>query len=188
MIVEIVEALKTRTATTFAGRVAAAGEFARLEEDAHMLLPAAYVIPLDDIAQANNSETGYSQIVTDSFGIIVVMNNSADELSKSSVAQVQSIRNVLCAALLSWKPDAEHGPIEYVGGELLDVNRAHFYYQYEFNADTEFTEADTYQATENAALPEFTRATINVDLIDPSLTGEPDGIFEAVVELDVPQT
>jgi hypothetical protein len=188
MIVEIVEALKLRTTAIFDGRIAAAAEFSRLETDAHMVLPAAYVIPLDDVAEANKSENGYQQVVADSFAVIVVMDNTGETLSKSSVAQVIPIRNALCKALLSWNPDVEHGPIEYAGGSLIDVNRAHFYYQYEFTAATEFTEADTYQATANAALDDFTKVGINVDMIDPSIDGEPDGIYEAVIEIDVPQT
>lgn len=188
MIVEIVEALKLRTTAIFDGRIAAAAEFSRLQEDAHMVLPAAYVIPLDDIAEANKSENGYQQVVADNFAVIVVTSNAGDTLSKSAVAQVNPIRTALCKALLSWNPDAEHGPIEYAGGSLIDVNRAHFYYQYEFTAETEFTEADTYQATANAELSDFTKVGINVDMIDPSLTGAPNGIFEAVVEIDVPQT
>ncbi|MGJ8619613.1 MAG: phage tail terminator protein [Methylophilaceae bacterium] len=188
MIVEIVEALKTRTTAIFGDRVAAAAEFVGLEEDVHLALPAAFVIPLGDDAEPNNSENGYSQLVGDKFAVVVMLSNTADSLSKSSVAQVQPIRNALCKALLSWKPDAEHGPIEYAGSELLEVNRAHFYYQYEFSADTEFTEADTYQATENAALSDFTKVGINIDMIDPSIDGEPDGTNEAVVEIDVPQT
>lgn len=194
MIVAIVEALKTRTNATFAGRIAGAAEFAVLSPDAKLAMPAAYVIPLDDSAQPNTSDNGYSQLVRDGFAVIVVLSNTSDELGNSSVAQVQPIRNVLNAALLSWKPDSEHGPIEYEGGQLLDIDRARLYYQFEYACETQFTEADTYQAIVNAALPAFTKLHTDVDTIDPfdpnrvgaGETG-PDGTIEVSLDVDVPQ-
>lgn len=188
MLVEIVETLKERTTALFEGRVSAAGEFALLETDAHMDLPAAYVLPLDDNAQPNKSDNGYKQLISDAFAVVVVLDNAAKELSVSSVAQVQQIRNELIKQLVSWAPDAEHGPIEYGGGEILALNRAHLYYQFEFSANTEISEGDTYQAIANGALGELNKVGVEVDLTDPSLTGEPDGVIEAAVEFDIDQT
>jgi hypothetical protein len=194
MIVAIVEALKTRTDATFAGRIAGAAEFALISPDAKLTVPAAYVIPLDDTAQPNGSDNGYSQIVRDGFAVIVVLSNTAAEIGKSSVAQIQPIRNALNAALLSWKPDSEHGPIEYEGGQLLDIDRARLYYQFEYACETEFTEADTYQAIVNAALPAFEGVRIEVDMISPFdpnrvAAGEegPDGTIDANLTVNVPQ-
>lgn len=194
MIVQIVEALKIRTNATFAGRIAGAAEFAALSPDAKLSLPAAYVIPLDDSAQPNTSENGYSQIVRDGFAVIVVLSNDADELGKSSVAQVQGIRNILNASLLSWSPDSEHGPIEYEGGQLLDVDRSRLYYQFEYASETQFSEADTWQGVVNAALPAFGKVQMDVDTIDPFdpnrvAPGErgPDGTLEVSLEVVIPQ-
>ncbi|MDP3088865.1 MAG: hypothetical protein Q8M99_11850 [Methylotenera sp.] len=194
MIVEIVEALKIRTNATFVGRIAGAAEFAVLSPDAKLSLPCAYVIPLDDQAQPNNSDNGYSQIVRDGFAVIVVLSNEADELGKSSIAQVIPVRNVLNAALLSWAPDSEHGPIEYDGGQLLDVDRARLYYQFEYASETQITESDTYQAIVNAALPAFTGLHLDVDMTAPfdpnrvvvGATG-PDGTIDASIVLAIPQ-
>lgn len=188
MIVEIVEALKTRCAVQFNGRIAGAAEFQLLDENAKLALPAAYVMPLDDTAEVNESENGYSQTIRDAFAVVIVLDSTESNLAKSAVAQVQPIRNALFKALLSWQPDNEHGPIEYEGGQLLGVDRARLYYQFEFSAQTHISEADTYQAEANAALSAFEQAAINVDLIDPSLTGEPNGVFEAAIVIDVPQT
>lgn len=194
MIIAIVEALKTRTNATFTGRIAGAAEFSTIEDAAKMTLPAAYVIPLDDSAGANLSDNGYLQTVTDTFAVIVVLSNSADEVGKASVAQIQTVRNVLCAALLRWSPDAEHSPIEYQGGQLLTIDRGVMYYQFEFSADTQFSEADTYQAISNAALPAFSGLHIDVDTIDPFdpnrvAVGEtgPDGTIDASLTITIPQ-
>lgn len=194
MIVEIVEALKTRTNATFAGRIAGAAEFAMLAPDAKLTLPCAYVIPLDDSAAANNSDNGYSQIIRDAFAVIVVLSNAADELGKSSIAQVIPTRSMLSAALLSWSPDSEHGPIEYEGGQLLDVDRARLYYQFEFACETQLTEADTYQDIVNGALGAFTSVKLDVDMTSPfdpnrvatGATG-PDGTIEASLTIPLSQ-
>lgn len=192
MIVEIVEALKARTASTFGGRIAGAAEFAVIEQDAKLIYPCAYVILLDDAAEPNTSDNGYKQTVRDAFAVIVLLSNSADELGNSSVVQVLPIRNVLNRALLSWQPDSEHGPIEYEGGQLLTVDRARLYWQYEYSAETEFTEADTYQSVANAALSDFTKVHIDVDAIDPydpnlAVAHGPDGKIEASIDINVPQ-
>lgn len=188
MIIEIVEALKTRCAVQFSGRVAGAAEFQQLEPSAKLIMPAAYVIPLDDNAEPNQSDNGYSQEIRDTFAVIVVLSNVADEPGKASIVQIQPIRNALFSALLAWAPDAEHGIIEYEGGQLLGVDRSRMYYQFEFSAMTHISEADTYQAISNAALPIFTQLGVNVDLIEPSIDGVPDGIFEATILVDVPQS
>ena len=193
-ITAIITALKARTVATFGERVAGAAEFKRLPEAANLVMPAAYVIPLDDDAGEQQSENGYSQIVRDGFGVIVVMSNTPDERGQGSIVSVSAIRAVLWAALLAWRPDAAHGPIHYEGGQLLDLDRARLYYQFEFSAATEITEADTYQAVANAALSAFTEVKIDVDMIDPFdpnrvPDGEqgPDGTVDASAIVQVPQ-
>lgn len=188
MIIEIVEALKTRCVSQFTGRVAGAAEYQQLDPAAKMTLPAAYVIPLDDSAEPNTSDNGYTQVIRDNFAVIVVLSNTVDEIGKASISQVIPARNALFSALLAWSPDDEHGPIEYEGGNLLSIDRARMYYQFEFSCETQIGEADTYQGAANALLPDFTQVGVKVDLIDPSLTGEPDGDYEAVIQIDVPQT
>lgn len=193
-ITAIITALKARTVATFEERIAGAAEFKQLPEAANMVMPAAYVVPLDDDAGEQQSENGYSQIVRDGFGVVVVISNTPDERGQGSIVSVSAIRAVLWAALLAWKPDATHGPIQYEGGQLLAMDRARLYYQFEFSAATEITEADTYQAVVNGALGAFNTANIQVDTIDPfdpnrvaaGATG-PDGTIDATALVQVPQ-
>lgn len=193
-ITTIITALKARTVSTFAERIAGAAEFKRLPETANLVMPAAYVVPLDDDAGEQQSENGYSQIVRDGFGVIVVMSNAPDERGQGSIVSVSAIRAVLWSALLAWKPDASHGPVQYEGGQLIDLDRARMYYQFEFSAATEITEADTYQAVVNGALGAFNKMEIKVDAIDPfdpnrvaaGATG-PDGTIDATALVQVPQ-
>lgn len=193
-IAAIITALKARAAAVFADRIAGAAEYKRLPETANLVMPAAYVIPLDDNAEPQSSENGYSQIVRDSFAVIVVVSNTADERGQAGYASVAAIRAALWAGLLAWKPGAAHGPIQYEGGQLLDMDRARMYYQFEFSAATEIVEADTWQAIANAALGPFETLHIDVDAIDPFdpnrvAPGErgPDGTLDAALTLSVPQ-
>lgn len=190
MLVAIAEAIKTRC-LSFNGRVSVSAEFDLIENAAKMHLPAAYVVMLDDSAAENTSDNGYQQIIADTFAVVVLLSNAVDELGKSSITQILPLRTELCKGLLSWSPDAEHGEIEYSGGQLLAIDRGVAYYQYEFTAPTELTEADTYQETFNSALPTFEGLNVNVDAINPhdpnlAATG-PDGRLEARLEIDLPQ-
>lgn len=189
MLVAIAEAIKVRC-LSFAGRVSVSAEFALIENAAKMVLPAAYVVMLDDSAADNTSDNGYQQIIADTFAVVVLLSNAVDELGKSSITQIIPLRSELCKGLLSWAPDTEHGEIEYSGGQLLAVDRGITYYQFEFTAPTELTEADTYQETVNSALPAFEGLNINVDAIDPHdpnvAASGPDGKLEARLEINLP--
>lgn len=193
MIDAIITALKARAAS-FGGRVAGAAEYKRLPETANLAVPAAYVIPMDDDAGEQSSQNGYRQTVTDTFAVVVVLSNTPDERGQTAITGKDAIRAELWTALLAWQPDAEHGPIEYAGGQLLDLDRARLYYQFEFSAETEIRETDTHQAVANAALPAFVDMQIEVDTIDPfdpnrvapGATG-PDGTIDATVLVPVPQ-
>lgn len=190
-ITTLIDALKTRCVASFGGRVAGAAEYKRLSDVANLVMPAAYVIPLDDNAGAKDSQNGYSQTITDSFAVIVVLSNTPDERGQGSITAIEPLRAVLWGALLGWRPDTFYGPITYEGGQLLDLDRARLYYQFEFSAQTEITEADTWQGATNAALGAFTEMKIELDAIDPrdpnlAATG-PDGTIEATVLIQVPQ-
>lgn len=177
----IIAALKTRCAS-FGGRVAGAAEYKRLPEAANLDMPAAYVIPLDENPDAVQSHNGYRQVVRDSVAVVVVLANTADERGQGSITSVRAIRTELWAALLGWEPDADHGRIEYEGGQLLDLDRARLYYQFEFAAETEIIESDTWQGDSNAALPAFTDLGLTVNV-----PGSPDTV-EATAVFPVPQT
>lgn len=172
----IIAALKVRCAS-FGGRVAGAAEYKRLPETANLDMPAAYVIPADDQADDPMSTNGYRQPVTDSIFVVVVLANTADERGQGSITSVRAIRAELWAALLGWEPDADHGRIEYEGGQLLDLDRARLYYQFEFAAETEITEADTWQGDSNAALPAFTDLGLTVNVPGSPSTVEATAVF-----------
>lgn len=170
-LTNIIDALKVRCPSFGEApnrRFSGAAEFALLEETQSMEYPSGYVVPLDDEPGDQTSPNGYKQQIRDMFGVIVVFNNKLDERGHQAIAVARNvIRKELFRALLGWCPDEEHDRIQYEGGALLQVNRAHLYYQFEFSAATVLEESDTWQAVINAALPEFKSMGINVDAIDP---------------------
>ncbi|PIP02747.1 MAG: hypothetical protein COX55_03505 [Zetaproteobacteria bacterium CG23_combo_of_CG06-09_8_20_14_all_54_7] len=165
----VIAAIKERCAS-FDGNVAGAAEYKRLPETANLDMPAAYVIPMDDEVGEQASNNGYRQPLTDAIAVVVVLSNAVDERGQGSITSVRAIRSELWKGLLGWEPDTDHGPISYEGGNLIDLDRARLYYQFEFSAETEIAEEDTWRATRNAALPPLTTTRLTVD--EPAGTTE----------------
>jgi hypothetical protein len=163
----IIGALRLRC-PTFANRVAGAAEFKPLPEAAKLRVPSAYVIPLDDNVGENKSQTDYWQDVTDEFAVIIVVDNTADERGQSAAHDIiHDLRADLIKALVGWEPDPNYNAIQYEGGNLLDMDRARLYYQFEFSASFELNAEDTRQWDDLEELAEFETLDVRVDFIDP---------------------
>lgn len=159
---------------SFKGRVAGASEFKPLPETAKMAVPSAYVMPLDDDAGEQRSQTDYYQLVTDGFAVVVVIANTADERGQHAVDHVHDLRREIWRALLGWQPTPDYNPVTYEGGALVEMDRARLYYQFEFSASFEIGEEDTRQWDELEALPEFEGVCGHgdqwgIDYLDPGL-------------------
>lgn len=180
----IVDALRTH-AKSFGGRVAGAAEFQALEVNAKMELPAAYVIPTGDTVSPQESKTDYYQRVSEGFAVVVVLDNRRDlRGQKAAFDAVDTIRRELFLTLLGWEPDADSHPIEYDGGQVVDMNRAALYYQYDFTAMREITDEDTRHGADLDTLEPLQTVSVDVDYIDPS--DGPDGIIEHHTEIHFP--
>jgi len=178
----IIAALRLRC-PSFAGRVAGAAQFQLLPEKTNLPVPCAYVIPLDDRADENRSSTGYRQTITDAFAVIVALDNTADERGQAASGNVHAIRRELFKALLGWEVSDDYGGVEYAGGELLDIDRARLWYQFEFSAAFEIgsddvSDPDTWQTIDLASLPALTEIHLD-DVANPADISEetptPDG-------------
>lgn len=180
----IIAALRTRTAATFANRVAGAAEYKPLPESAALSVPCAFVVPLDDTPEKNQSMNSIRQLLDDSFAVIVAVSNVADERGQGAVRSIHAIRAALWSALLGWQPSGRHDGIEYQGGQLISLDRARLWYQFEFSAAMEIEPADGWQEGALADLPPFEGGTLRLDAIDPhdpnvADTPRPDGRFES---------
>lgn len=181
----IITALRQRCAL-FAGRVAGASEFKPLPEGAKLALPAAYVLPLDDSADEQRSQTDYWQSITDGFAVVVALSNSQDERGQAANDLVEESRDQLWKALLGWAPEEKYEGIVYEGGNLLRMDRGVLYYQFEFSARFEIGEAQTRQWEELEQLPDLVGVGCHGAAADPGTWGMdyldpgqgPDGIIE----------
>lgn len=130
---------------SFEGRVGGAAEFSAIKDTAFLKLPAAYVVPLDDRAEDNKSQTDYWQNVTEGFGVIVVLKPLDERGQHEAYDIVENIKTELWRALLGYEPSPAHYPIQYDGGDLLDLDRGRIFYQFNFSSVREVGFDDTRQ-------------------------------------------
>jgi hypothetical protein len=201
----VIEHIRAR-APIFAQRVAGAAQFKILPEAANMPVPAAYVVPLDENPDQQQSSNSYRQTVEDSFAVIVVLSNTADERGQGAITSVHDIRKILFQTLVGWEPGDDYDQIEYDGGALLQMDRARLYYQFEFKANYDISYEDTWKWVRDNELPTLNGLNVRVDAIDPADPNRPkqdfpddpnayeggspgpDGRAEIGATIDLPQT
>lgn len=177
----IIAALRSRC-PRFENRVGGAAQFKAIPEAGKLRLPAAYVVPAEDVTGEQKSQTDYWQDLTEGFSVIVVLSNERDEKGQwASYDAVHDVRQEIWKALLGWEPDPQAHEIQYTGGMLLDLNRHELYYQFDFTVKYEITETDTRQQDDLDGLPDLKTLSIDVDFIEPG-TG-PDGDIEHHAEI-----
>jgi hypothetical protein len=106
--------------------------------------PAAVVYPLDDEASPSADATGLLQIVTETIGVIVEFDATADRRGQGGVSQVEATKYAIFGALLNWAIDpsrSSHG-LYYGGGSLIKFDRARLFWEYRFSFDATITDAD----------------------------------------------
>lgn len=178
----IIAALQARC-PSFATRVAGAAQFKMLPETSAMAVPCAFVLPLDDSPDPPTSPNMVRQFLDEGFAVVVAIDNTVDERGQRSSHTVQSLRAELWRALLGWQPTPKHNGISYGGGNLLQVDRARLWFQFEFSASFEIGPEDGWQDGDIAGLPPLQQVAIKVDAIDPMADATvkypgPDGRIE----------
>ncbi len=83
------------------GRVAGAAEFKPVSEAAALPVPCAFVIPLDDRPEPPKVLNAVGQEMTDSFGVIVALDNRADEKGQNGAASFSAVRSSV-GGLIRW--------------------------------------------------------------------------------------
>ena len=121
------------------------------------------------------------------------MSNLVDERGQQPAVDLEAVRRALFKALLGFQPGLDYDVITFEGGELLHLDRARMYYQFEFAVEYAITTEDTWIPDRNAELPDFETLDMNVDAIDPFdpnlvAPGErgPDGVIDAHVVITLP--
>jgi hypothetical protein len=164
--IDVVAAQIKRLAPIFNGNVAGAASYANGVVDQVWLdLPAAYVVPLGQEAEANILGNGLEQTVHERVGVIVVLEtlkvggemDPSDRRAQAASAYTDTIRQALFTAILNWRPDwdpanptlnREARGLYFNSADFpaeAGWDRARFFYQYIFTLDTMFTDADGWQ-------------------------------------------
>lgn len=131
----------------FGGRVAGAADFRQglLNYNENMPLPAAYVVPLDQESDGNRDMVGLYQIVRKTVGVIVEL-EGGDRRGQKPAMQYDDIEAAIFSAILNWAPVECRVPgrsgFEFLGGRLLDLDRARLFYQWEFLLPYTITDQD----------------------------------------------
>ena len=137
--------LKLRLANTrFENRIAGAAELAYALKGT-LQAEMAFVIQLAETATANDHDSGINQKISERFGIIVMLDNATTQKDKTGLTAYDTlfeIRAQLFAAILGWQIDGAESIVSYAGGKVLGINRAQFWYQFEFEVVTRIDDDD----------------------------------------------
>lgn len=188
----------------FGSRVAGAAKFEVLPEAANLLVPAAYVLPLNEQPEEQSSQNGYQQTVREGFAVVVALSNKGDERGQKATVDLDALRRAVFSALLAFQPGEDYDIVCFQGGQLLHLDRARMYYQLDFYADYFLDPSDTWIPRRNAGLKDFEGVDSRldaVDVFDPNTPANdfpddpaaypggagPDGRAETGAILDLPQ-
>jgi hypothetical protein len=166
-------------APVFGGRVAGAAEFVRGLRDytTSLALPAAYVLPLAQEAEPNESWGGLQQIVHIGVGVAVELDAQTDRRGQAPAMDLDDVRDQVFASVLNYKLDDCHVArgIAYAGARYLDLDRARLFYQFEFNLDWQITDEDGFHPIADDLIG------VEVNIYGPHGVPEPGTMPAAVV-------
>lgn len=130
-IVDLLKSLDTLGVKDFS-KVAGASDFASAKEDLKNP-PAAYVVPLADVARPNDLlGDSVEQLVTEKFGVIIAVKNVRDVRGDAVNAALETLRKKTINALLGFVPATGYAPVQYGGGRLLALDVGITWWHLEF--------------------------------------------------------
>ena len=187
MQLELIIAQLRALCPSFAGRVAGAAEFKPIQEAAALPVPCAFVIPLDDRPDKPAAVNAVAQEMVDSFGVVIAVDNRADEKGQGATSSIHALRAEIWRALLGWvpgpvntvNPTTFYNGIFYEGASLLSIDRARLWYQFEFGAQMWIGSSDGWEAGGLAALPDLGQ-------IDPQGQWAPGSALNVEVDIGKP--
>jgi hypothetical protein len=139
--------------------------------------PSAVVIPLEDEPGSNDLLDGNLQEVTETIGVIVMFDASADRRGQAGVSQVEHMKYAMFRALLSWQIEPERGArgLYYAGGELLTFDRARLFWMYRMSFEATISDADGFVPRGDP----LTNVTETISLDDPFDVAQPIMVEES---------
>jgi hypothetical protein len=87
-----------------------------------IVTPCAFVVPISEQAQANNTFGGHSQAITATFGIVICVTNFNDTAGEAANEELELVRQEIRIALCAWQPDWAALPIDFNSGRIVDYD------------------------------------------------------------------
>ena len=103
----------------------------------------AFVLQLSEDAKKNEYDTEVSQIVNETFGVVVALMNDTSQADKTGLTaydKLHDIRQELWDSLLGWLMPEDDGytvesQVEFKGGRILGTTAATLWYRYDFGVN-----------------------------------------------------
>lgn len=147
-------------------------DLAAIKQLTPQLSPTACVVLTGDEAERNDLQNATRQSLLDRIEVLVLLDASAG--AALALEQLDGLRAELWRALVGWKPQPAHDPVEYAGGELLLCDASRVLYRYRFIAPHQLGRSHAGQPAETwherllDGLAGFERIHLDVDAIDPA--------------------
>ena len=170
LISPVIQAIRERC-PMLEGRVVGAIDWEAARMSTSMRLPHAFVLPTGDKTERNDVQSGYRQSVDDTFDVVVLVRNE-DERGQAAGDVIHFLRAELCRALAGWAPPGME-PIQYGGGDLIEIDRARLFYRFSWSAEWQLggngpgDPPETWPEWEQDGLPEFAGVHYGIDVVDP---------------------
>ena len=130
-VINQIKAIETAGKAEFR-RIESVANFAAARDDLKNP-PAAYVLPLQDAASANQLGGGaILQPVKEHFGVVLAVSNLRDASGVAALIEFRRLRRLVIDNLLGFVPGTDYEPIEYVGGNILLMDAAVLWWQLKF--------------------------------------------------------
>lgn len=125
-----------------------------LNQPADIVFPeGVYVVQLGESASIHDNDNHINQVIAETFAVVIVLQNDSTQKDKTGLTahdSLSAIRSQIFKGILGYEIDGAESLIYYVGGRLVRMTRANFFYQFEFGVDTRITMEDaiTNEATD----------------------------------------
>ena len=120
----------------FSSRVGGSAELAAAEDNKELAVPHAFVYRLADAPEESQEVGARTQAMTESFGVLVCVSNTADLRGAGADDTLDDIRDALLTALKGWSPEGAHQEFDYAGFETVELTRARVWRRFDFTSLT----------------------------------------------------
>lgn len=87
-------------------------------------MPAAWVVPLAETAGPNKAINAHRQGLAVRFGVVLAVGDRADPRGEAASDALDEVKDAVHRVLVGWSPPGADAAIDYVGGEVMEVETA----------------------------------------------------------------